>query len=118
MAKRQKGFQLPDEVIRWLEEEETRTGATLSRLALAAFCSYIQQGESMQTQFMRVAMAVERGQLKFTGIPERYAEHLVESIQCLVRFARERGDSDMAADFEKELEKARKQLVEMKKSKR
>jgi hypothetical protein len=68
VVKRQQGFQLPEEVISWLNDEEGGTGVTLSRLALAALCAYMLEDDWHRRSAISVAMAVERGELSFRNL--------------------------------------------------
>jgi len=81
--KKQKGFQLPLEVIEWLEDEEARTGATLSRIALAAFCAYLVADNKREA--MMLAMGVERGDIQFRHVKSFSIEMDIEGLKESIR---------------------------------
>lgn len=87
MAKVQKvpkGFQLPEEVVEWLEREEWNTGASYSRIALAAFCAYKLATDSQRREFMQAAVTVEKGHWAFKNLMHHKIAADIQRIQnCL-----------------------------------
>jgi hypothetical protein len=67
MAKAQKTFQLPPDVHKWLLDMEYRTGVSLSRIALVAFCML--KSEPDRTYWYQAAVAVDKGDITFDEVP-------------------------------------------------
>jgi len=61
-SKKQQTFQLPEPAIAWLHKEEHRTGANISRHALAAVVAYSELDATDRAAAMADAMEVEAGE--------------------------------------------------------
>ena len=105
VKKRQQGFQLPEEVIKWLDYEEYVTGASLSRLALAAFCCLIDHDVD-SNEYMRAAMRVERGDWSFLDMSWRRWDEFIDDRKQRIASLKEAGKST------KHIEEDLKDLVE------
>jgi hypothetical protein len=102
MAKKQQGFQLPEDVIAWIQEEELRTGASLSRIALAAFCGFVNKPESSRIQDMRAAVWVERGKCAFKNVPLIELEHTIKTYEVLLKTAKTKEEKEEMAQHLKD----------------
>lgn len=82
--KKQKGFQLPQDVITWIEDEELRTGANQSRIALASIFAFAGLLESERLDAMRWAIRVDQEKLPFNDALEKYHSETVERAWLLI----------------------------------
>ncbi len=80
-----KGFQLPKSVAEWLEREEWTTGATFSRIALAAFCAYKYGTDSQRREYMQAAIAVEKGWWEFDKLTKHKLLAEIEHFERILK---------------------------------
>ena len=109
--KTQKSLQFSDEVFRWFDEEEQRTGASHSRIALASLLSYICTPEPQRSFWMNLAVQVDRDEANFLQIPRLVAEHSVTCYEIALKTLEDRGvretSPDLYREFQEHLKRAK-----------
>jgi hypothetical protein len=110
MPKTQKSLQFNDEVFEWFDAMESKTGASHSRIALAAIITYMMADAPTQGYYMNAAVQVDKGALSFKDLPEVFAAHMVANFESLLNALRERHHDDMLPEVERLLAEARAQL--------
>lgn len=69
MAKAQKNVMLPDEALAWLNTEESLTGASHSRIILAALLAYACRSVD-RLFWMKIAVQVDKGAISFGRVED------------------------------------------------
>lgn len=100
MAKKQKTIQLPEDAFRLADAYESGSGARFNRQVLAAlFQFYFSPPVDSDNHWMRLAVAVEKGTLSVSDVPEEVSKHAI-------RIARARLGLDMPDRKEGDAERA------------
>jgi len=81
MQKQQKNLHLPAQVVAWLHDEEERTGVPLSRLAVAALAALASFRRTDRSEFIRLAVQIEKGELKPEEVCRVWKEASIKACQ-------------------------------------
>jgi len=119
MAKIQKNLQLPDGVAAWFDEMERETGATHSRIALAAILQFTLSND--RASWMRYAVMVDKEELPFEQVPIKYWERQIAICEAMLKWGelpdavKEDGTALSDEERTKHQARAKQQLAEAKK---
>jgi len=97
MGKAQKTMMVPEDLYKLIEYQEQRTGATFTRQAVAALLRYfLSEPTGPDSIWMRMAIALERGNLRVMDVGLEVAKERVLSATAHARVMKEHVDAGSA----------------------